>query len=300
MFQDFSPDAPALAGFLQPSTAMRPSASLAQPQKPNLRVRIRALTILLLAVACTPQVPEPPEPSAGPAPAKRAETGISTSGGLIREMHDRYAGKWYKTLTFNQTNTFYTSGGKEQKSQWVQRLRVPGKLRIDFLPLSSKSGMLIQNNRVITFDNGRRVENRRAIQPVLTLTGDVYAIPATVTLRRLDSLGVDLGRFHEERWQGKRVYVMGAERGDLESTQIWVEADRLLLLRIIQRAKRGDRSVVTDTHVGDYREVNGYPVAFEFTSYRDGKVFFKEQYDNVKVNEPIPAELFDPLHWAAT
>jgi hypothetical protein len=215
-------------------------------------------------------------------------------------MHDRYAGKWYKTLTFDQTNTFYTSGGKEQKSQWVQRLRVPGKLRIDFLPLSSKSGMLIQNNRVTTFDNGRRVETRRAIQPVLTLTGDVYAIPASITLRRLDSLGVDLDKFHEERWQGKRVYVMGAERGDLESTQVWVEADRLLLMRIIQREKRGDRSVITDTHVGDYREVDGFPIAFEFTSYRDGKVFFKEQYDNVKVNEPIRDELFDASRWSAT
>jgi hypothetical protein len=300
MFQSFRPHTPALAGFLQPSTAMRFSAVLPQRPKPNFRLRIRALTTLLLAVACTPQVPEPPEPSAGPAPAAKREAGISTSGSLIREMHDRYAGKWYKTLTFDQTNTFYTSGGKEQKSQWMQRLRVPGRLRIDFLPLSSKSGMLIQNNRVITFDNGRRVDSRRAIQPVLTLTGDVYAIPASVTLRRLDSLGVDLGKFHEERWQGKRVYVMGAERGDLESTQIWVEADRLLLLRIIQRDKRGDRSVITDTHVGDYREVNGYAVAFEFTSYRGGKVFFKEQYDNVKVNEPIRDELFDASRWAAT
>jgi hypothetical protein len=300
MFQNFRPNPPTLAGFLQPSTAMRLTAGLPYPANQNLRLRIRALTIVLLAVACTPQVPEPPEPSPGPAPAKRTETGISTSRGLIREMHDRYAGKWYKTLTFDQTNTFYTSGGKEQKSQWVQRLRVPGKLRIDFLPLSSKSGMLIQNNRVITFDNGRPIDRRRAIQPVLTLTGDVYAIPASVTLRRLDSLGVDLDKFHEERWQGKRVYVMGAERGDLESTQIWVEADRLLLMRIIQREKRGDRSVITDTHVGDYREVNGFPIAFEFTSYRDGKVFFKEQYDNVKVNEPIRDELFDASHWSAT
>jgi hypothetical protein len=214
-------------------------------------------------------------------------------------MHDRYAGKWYKTLTFQQTNTFY-SGGREQKSQWVQRLQVPGRLRIDFMPLTSKSGLLIQNNRVITFDNGRRVDTRRSIQPVLTLTGDVYAIPASITLRRVDSLGVDLEKFHEERWDGRRVYVMGAEKGDMESNQIWVDADKLLLLRFIQRDKRGDRIIVTDTRVGDYRDVNGYPVAFEFTSYRDGKVFFKEKYENLKVNEPIAPEVFDPSRWSST
>jgi len=239
------------------------------------------------------------KPAETPAPVEAAKkTVITSSAKLIRAMHDRYAGKWYKTLTFDQTNTFVTSSGKEEKSQWIQRLSVPGRLRIDFLPLSAKSGLLIQNNRVITFDNGKRVDSRRAIQPVLTLTGDVYAIPASTTLRRLDSLGVDLDKFHEEKWEGKRVYVMGAEKDDLGSNQIWVDADRLLLVRFIQRDKRGDRMITTDTHVGNYKDVDGFPIAFEFTSYRDGKVFFKEKYDNVKVNEPIPAEVFDATKWA--
>lgn len=262
-------------------------------------MRYKALTFVLFVAACrggrgAPEAPAPiPEPVGVEKPSS-----ISGSRNLIREMHDRYTGKWYKTLTFNQTNTFYTSGGKEQKSQWMQRLSVPGRLRIDFLPLSTKSGLLIQNNRVITFDNGRRVDSRRSIQPVLTMTGDVYAIPAPIIIRRLDSLGVDLDKFHEDKWQGRRVYVMGAEKGDLESNQIWIDADKMLLLRFIQRDKRGDRFVVTDTHVEDYRDVDGYPVPFEYTSYRDGKIFFKERYENVKVNETIPPELFDASRWA--
>ena len=260
-------------------------------------MRYRKLFIILAVAGCAKagrNTPEAPEPVVVSEP-----TAVASSAKLIRDMHDRYAGKWYKTLTFQQTNTFYTSAGKEEKSQWMQRLSVPGRLRVDFLPLSSKSGLLIQNNRVITFDNGKRVDSRRAIQPVLTLTGDVYAIPVSTTLRRLDSLGVDLDKFHSEKWEGKRVYVMGAEGGDLASNQIWVDADRLLLVRFIQRDKRADRSVITDTRVGDYRQVDGYPIPFEYTSYRDGKVFFKEQYENLKVNEPIPAEVFDASKWAA-
>ena len=249
-----------------------------------------------VVVGCAKNAQKPAET---PSPVAVSEkSAVIGSAKLIKQMHDRYAGKWYKTLTFNQTNTFFTSGGKEEKSQWVQRLSVPGRLRIDFLPLSAKSGLLIQNNRVITFDNGKRVDSRRAIQPVLTLTGDVYAIPPSTTLRRLDSLGVDLDKFHEGTWEGKRVYVMGAERGDLNANQVWVDADRLLLVRFIQRDKRGERSITTDTRVGDYREVDGYPVAFEYTSYRDGKVFFSEKYENVKVNEPIPSEVFDASKWA--
>jgi hypothetical protein len=262
-------------------------------------MRFKAPVLVLLLAACRPAVPELPGPTPEPAAAEKAAA-ISSSRNLVREMHDRYAGKWYKTLTFQQTNTFYTSAGKEQKSEWMQRLSVPGRLRIDFLPLSAKSGLLIQNNRVITFDNGRRIDSRRSIQPVLTLTGDVYAIPASITLRRLDSLGVDLDKFHEDKWEGRRVFVMGAEKDDLESNQIWIDAEKLLLVRFLQRDKRGDRFVVTDTHVGDYREVDGYPIPFEFTSYRDGKIFFKERYENLKVNVPIPPELFDASRWAST
>jgi hypothetical protein len=264
-----------------------------------MRKKRIAIAAALILGACKSNVSAPPGKGPEPArPAAEKNAEITTAAQLVRQMHDRYAGKWYKTLSFDQKNTFYASG-KEQTSQWLQRLQVPGRLRVDFLPLSSKSGLLISNNRVTTFDNGRRVDSRRSIQPVLTMTGDVYAIPATVTLRRLDSLGVDLDKFHEEKWQGRRVYVMGAEKGDLESTQVWVDADKLLLLRIIQRDKRGDRFIVTDTHVGDYREVDGYNVAHEFTSYRDGKVFFKEKYENLKVNPPIAPDVFDPTKWAA-
>jgi len=234
-----------------------------------------------------------------PAPRAEPPERITSARELIREMHDRYAGKWYKTLRFEQTNTFYTQSGREEKSHWIENLSVPGKLRIDFAPLSSKSGLLILNNRVTTFDNGRRVETRRSIQPLLTLTADVYAIPASVTIRRIDSLGVDLSKFRQTRWDKKRAFVVGASDGDLESNQIWIDADRLILVRLIQREKRGDRTIVTDTRVGDYRDVEGYPVAFEFLSIRDGKPFFREQYENVRVNEPIPARMFDPSRWSS-
>lgn len=215
-------------------------------------------------------------------------------------MHDRYAGKWYRTLRFEQSNTFYTQSGREEKSRWVEHLSVPGRLRIDFMPLSSRSGLLILNNRVTSFDNGRRVETRRSIQPLLTLTADVYAIPASVTLRRIDSLGVDLSKFHEGRWERKRVFVIGAEKGDLSSDQIWIDAERLLLVRLIQDEQRGGRRTITDTRIGDYRNLEGFPVAFEFVSLRDGKPFFREQYENVRVNEPIPPSMFDPSRWSSS
>src|SRR6185503_649957 len=136
----------------------------------------------------------------------KASPAVSSSSELITEMHDRYADNWYRSLRFVQSNTFYTQSGGEQKSRWIEHLSVPGKLRIDFEPLSSKSGLLILNNRVTTFDNGKRVDSRRSIQAILTLTSDVYAIPPEVTLRRLDSLKVDLQKFRTDKLAKKKVY----------------------------------------------------------------------------------------------
>jgi hypothetical protein len=97
----------------------------------------------------------------------------------------------------------------------------------------------------------------------------------------------------------KRVYVVGADEGDLESSQVWIDAEKLLLVRLIQQDKRGDRTIVTDTRVGGYRDIDGYPVAHEFMSMRDGKPYFKEEYEDVRVNADLPAGIFDPSKWAS-
>jgi hypothetical protein len=251
--------------------------------------------LALITGACSAAIPPSEEPKPEEAPA----ASITSARDLVTEMHDHYSGKWYRTLRFNQTNTFYTSSGKEEQSHWVQNLSVPGRLRIDFEPLSSKSGLLILNNRVTTFDNGRRIDSRRSIQAVLTLTADVYAIPVSVTMRRLDSLKIDTDKFHVDKLDKKKVYVIGAEEGDLESSQVWIDASRLVLVRLIQKEKRGERTVVTDTRVGEYREIDGFLVAHEFVSMRDGRPYFREQYENVKVNGDLPDGIFDPSRWSS-
>jgi hypothetical protein len=254
--------------------------------------RLAAMSALAALAACTRLFPPAEEPVTT-APIRSARD-------VIREMHKAYAGKWYSTLRFRQTNTFYTQSGREEKSQWIENLSVPGKLRIDFEPLSSKSGLLIVDNRVTTFDNGRRIDSRRSIQPILTLTADVYAIPPAVTLRRLDSLGVDLARFRTDRLDRNRVYVIGARNeDDAQSNQVWIDADRLLLVRFIQRETRGSRTIVTDTRLRDYKDVGGFPVAHEHVATRDGKPYFREEYTRVRVNEAIPSRYFDAARWGS-
>src|SRR5438552_1519395 len=108
---------------------------------------------------------------------------VTSSAELIKAIHDRYDGKYLKTMSFLQNNTRYTTTGQELKSQWYEHIEIPGKLRIAFLPASQKSGLVQVGDRVASFDNGIRVDFRRSVNPLLLMTADIYAAPLA-TIRR--------------------------------------------------------------------------------------------------------------------
>lgn len=231
-----------------------------------------------------------------PAP-RGSRVEIDGAAELIAQMRERYDGKWYKTLTFVQNNTRYATDGREEKSQWMGFFSVPGKLRLEFLPRASGSGVLFTGGRAHTFASGSRLDNKRQIHPRVLLMGDVYVLPPAVTLRRLDSLGVNRSRFRVDRWEGRRVYVVGAAAGDSLSNQLWVDADRLLLVRWIEGSGTGARRVASDTRFTGYTNVEGHALPMEITVYRGGKPAFKETLDDVRVNLTFAPSLFDPARW---
>src|SRR5882757_4718755 len=215
--------------------------------------------ILLAAVAVsgcsyfqsgTSAVPAPSPTATAPASSRAVSSVRATSGsGLITAMHDRYDGKYLKTMSFLQNNTAYTMTGQEQKSQWYEHIEIPGKLRIAFLPASQKSGLVQIDDRVASFDNGIRVDFRPSVNPLLLLTADVYVAPVATIMRGLDTLHVDPEIIRDAVWEGQPVYVVGARAGDTTSNQMWVDRDYLRLVRFIQRSKAGDRVMVSDIRV---------------------------------------------------
>src|SRR6266550_2566571 len=211
---------------------------------------------------------EPPPPSTATKPTTSRPSSsavrVTSSAGLIKAMHDRYDGKYLKTMSFLQNNTRYTATGQEQKSQWYEHIEIPGKLRIAFLPASQKSGLVQVDDRVASFDNGIRVDFRPSVNPLLLLTADVYAAPITTIIRGLDSLHVDQELIRADEWDGHPVYVVGAKAGDSTANQMWVDAERMLLLRFIQRSKTGDRTRVSDIRVQGYKDIGGFQIPTEF------------------------------------
>lgn len=240
-------------------------------------------------------------PATNPATSRRSISTVhaTSSSGLIRAMHDRYDGKYLKTMSFLQNNTSYTATGEEQKSQWYEHIEIPGKLRIAFLPASQKSGLVQIDDRVASFDNGIRVDFRPSVNPLLLLTADVYVAPAATIMRGLDTLHVDGEIIRDAVWEGEPVYVVGARAGDTTSNQMWVNRDHLRLVRFIQSAKVGERIMLSDTRVLSYKDIGGFEVPTEFLVIRNGKPVWREQYTDVRINENFPPGTFDQATWNA-
>ena len=233
--------------------------------------------------------------TAGTATPSSAEPVITTGTELLAAMHARYEGRWFRTLSFLQNNTLYSASGGEQRTQWLEHMAVPGRLRIDYLPLGSRSGVLYEGGKVHVFDNGRRVQSQPGVNPLLLLGFDVYAQPVAATAKTLDSLGFDLAVMHKAEWKGRRAFVIGAAVGDTTKNQFWVDAERLLFVRLIQRNPAG--TVISEQRFDRYTDFDGYPIAIEVLMLRNGRQYFKEEYVDVRVNQPIAAEVFDPARW---
>jgi hypothetical protein len=245
--------------------------------------------------APTPTTSTAAKPSASKAPG--AGLRLTSSAALLEAMHDRYDGKYLKTMSFLQNNTQYTSTGEEKKSQWYKHIEAPGKLRIAFLPATGKSGLVQVNDKVASFDDGIRVDFRRSINPLLLLTSDVYVAPVAMITGSLDSLHVDTNIMRNDEWEGEPVYVVGAKAGDTTSNQMWIDRDHLRLVRFIQSQKAGDRTMVSDTRVGAYKEIDGFDIPTEFLILRNGRPVWREQYADVRINGEFPAGTFDQARW---
>ena len=250
-----------------------------------------ALAALLAACA------SPAARSAGGAAAPGAAPVASTAA-LVEQMKARYDGRWYRTLTFLQNNTRYKADGGEERSQWKEYQRVPGRLRIEFLPAGSGGGIIFRDDTVHTFSENRKASSTPQIHPLLLLSADLYALPVERTLAALDSLRIDRALLRQDRWQERPVYVVGAAAGDSTRGQFWVDAERMLLVRLITSQQAAGRTVTTEYHF-TYQDVDGRPVPKEIVFLRDGKPFWREEYVDVTVDADLPESLFDPARWAA-
>jgi hypothetical protein len=228
----------------------------------------------------------------------RAQAPAPTDGQqLLTAMHDRYAATWYPTLTFVQKSIWYKPDGSQARVQtWHEALQAPGRLRIDFGEATSRNGAIFRNDSTYSFAGGKLTKATAERNLLLVLGFDVYRQPVAHTTSVLRDEGVDLSRIHRDTFQGRPVYVVGAAAGDTTATQFWVDAERLLFVRLIQANQA--HTALQDVRFNQYVKQPGGWLAEQVQVRSSGKLVYEEDYSDVQVNVRLDPALFAPESWA--
>lgn len=241
------------------------------------------LALVVLAIACVPAM------------ASKIKSGED----VIKAMHKKYDGKWYKTMTFVQKNTQWARDGAVTNTVWYEAMSLPGKLRIDFDPLESGNGMMFLDGKQMNFRDGKLANSTPRVHDLMVLGFDVYGQPVETTLAQLKELDYDLAVVSENSWEGRGVWVVGAKQGDDKSPQFWIDKEHMYFVKLIRPAGPNGDAVQEIRFNKYFKAKGGGWVAPEVVFFVNGNKVFLEEYTEVRTNVELAADLFDPEKWSA-
>lgn len=216
---------------------------------------------------------------------------------LLQRMHDRYAGRWYNTLTFVQKTTQYPPNAAPRVSTWYESV-LGDRLRIDFGNPSEGNGVLYTPDSAYIMRDGKLVRARAEGNIFLPLISSVYLRPMPVTLAQLAPYHFDLARIRRDTWEGRPTFVVGArDAGDLESPQFWVDAERLVVTRFLAPLIPNGKAKSQDIRLEKYVPVAGGWLETRVRMLDADQPLQTEEYTDWHANVKFPRNFFDPAHW---
>ena len=244
-----------------------------------------SLTATILLLACFLAAFRPPVHTNVPA------SPTTTGRDVIKKMHDRYAGKWYRSFTFNQTTEFYSNDSLKGSQTWYEAIRFPDRFRMDFGEADSGNAAIFRGDSSYRFKNGKlRSATINNNEGLIFLLGGLFFYPLDQTIGMLGALHYDLDKFHEDTWKGKPVFVVGAGKGEEGGNQLWIDQKDLYLVRMIKFDGQRKEEAVFD----DYKPFDGGWSETKCTFYINNKLIQVETYHDCHSNVTLEDRIFDP------
>lgn len=213
---------------------------------------------------------------------------IDSTEDMVDKIVEKYNGKWFKQITFSQTTTFYRNDSAIKTEKWVEEYSFPSQLIIKVDDRSGSKGQLYRNDSVYIFENNEVTFKSKSAHDIVILSLDIYNMSKDQIMSRLKELNYDINKFREDTYNGRKIYVIGADKGDLTSNQIWYDAENLLFLRMIKNTPQGLQEVTFN----DYINIEGQGwIEQEILFKVDGKLYLIEKYYDIKIPDVQNSEI---------
>jgi outer membrane lipoprotein-sorting protein len=226
---------------------------------------------------------------------------IKDAESLIKAMHAKYSGNFNANITFIQLNQDIDETGKVTHSMSYEAFHYPGKFRNDMGPSTMKEGYIVADDKITTFKDGKKVQEKPCVMDVGLLTGDIYFMAVEEAIKECKKHGYDLTKFREDVLKGKSVYVVGTtDKADEKSPQFWIDKQELYVVRDINFSEEDGQ--LEDIHYLEHAKVGKAWVEERVEIYANGKLVKKEHYAEVKADNKFDPKMFDPqyfstIHW---
>jgi hypothetical protein len=231
-----------------------------------------------------------------PAQAARPVRGAE----VLARMHDRYAGKWYPSLTFTQKTTRRGRDGNMTEQTWYESIqfeRATGAwLRIDTGDPADGNGVLYTADSSWTIRAGKVVGSNNDGNPFIPLIENVYLQPVARTVQQLEPLKIDMSRVVDVSYNGRPAWAVGAQSpADTISPQFWIDQERLVAVRAL--LSFAPNQPPFDIHLDNYVETGGGWLATKVTMLAGGVPRQIEEYSGWRTHVKLDRRLFDPATW---
>jgi outer membrane lipoprotein-sorting protein len=240
-----------------------------------IMIRKELAAIIFLALCCNSYL--------------KAQTGEET----LRRMYNRYAGKWYKTMTFVQQTGIYRNDTLQRSATWYEAAKFPHDLRIDNEDPRNGNATIYRKDSTYRFANGKLARVTAGTNPFIFFIGSLYNMPYESGIKFLQTEGFDLSKGYSTNWKERKTLVIGAVEGDTTSKQVWVDAEHLYVVRYIEKT----RGTVMDVRMSKQVPLGGGWTETWVEFYFDGKLRQTEKYSDMKADRILDDRLFEPTHF---
>lgn len=213
----------------------------------------------------------------------------NTGEDVLKQMYERYGGKWMKSFSFTQTTEMYRNDSLINTATWYENIVYPDKFRIDFGDKEKGNAAIFTKDSVYGFRGGKLARTTPNDEDLTFMLGGMYFYPFDSVKAIFVKQGYNLDKFFETTLHGKPVYVIGANNADEKTSQLWIDKEKLVVVKFISYSH-------DEKEEGIFTEHKQFGNSWSETNcvfYVDGKLIQKEKYYDCKANGSIDIKMFD-------